>query len=365
MSLRKDESNVGQDKLRDLKRKLTLEEEGLLYAGNQYCDPIRKSDLLPIVKGGIVAGNGVAAMHYIGMWSMRINADVTWDAGIIVLSIIIAMAVATVGLCLLCFVRGPMTQLITVRVFHPSLSFSASFHSLFLSLHLQACVIGVAVCSMYVYMFSISLVFCFITHSFFHFICRHYTGMYAMEVRNVCVIGTEGCDPFGGDSVVLSPRVLFITFTISVMSYFLTLTGRIRVLQQRYGMLLLIGFIRFQLDKITGDDAPTNENEMHAERENVLDALIASFQGIKAGDLSAFLSTDFERQIKDLSRKYSRASVRSKATSDRDATSVRSNKSMANANRVSAWDAPDSVVDRLTAENEERSEERDEQKVDV
>jgi len=165
-----------------------------------------------------------------------------------------------------------------------------------------------------------------------------------MEVRNVCVIGTEGCDPFGGNSYVLTPRVLFITFTISVMSYFLTLTGRIRVLQQRYGMLLLIGFIRFQLDKITGGDAP----EM--ERNNVLDALVAAFKGIKAGDLSAFLNTDFERQIKNLSRKYSRSS---KAMSDRSdvVSDARNMKPM------SAWDAQDSVIARLTTENPEEIEE--------
>lgn len=61
-----------------------------------------------------------------GMASMKINADVTWDAGIIVLSIIIAVVVATVGLLLLSYVRGPLTQLIT------------------------AIIVGIAVCSMYV-----------------------------------------------------------------------------------------------------------------------------------------------------------------------------------------------------------------------
>ena len=69
-----------------------------------------------------------------------------------------------------------------------------------------------------------------------------------MKVSNICVVGVDGCDPFDSMSMTISPEVLLITFTISVISYFMTLTARIRILQQRYGMALLIGFIRIQLD---------------------------------------------------------------------------------------------------------------------
>lgn len=134
-----------------------------------------------------------------------------------------------------------------------------------------------------------------------------------MEARNVCAIGTEGCNPFGGGHVVLSQRILFITFTISARVLFITftiymsLTSRIRATEQRTSMLLLIGFIRFQLDRITGADASTNIDEMHVLRRNVLDALIAAFRGIKAGDLSSFIEANqFETQMNNLSHKYNR-----------------------------------------------------------
>lgn len=259
--LEKEESDVSQEKLRDLKRQKTLRADKMLYEGDQYCYPIQKSDLLPIIKGGLVAGLGVAAMHYIGMWSMHINADVTWDWGIVLLSVIIAMAVAIVGLCLLSFARGRFTQLIA------------------------SLVIGLAVCSM------------------------HYTGMYGMEVRNVCTIGTKGCDPYGG-GVVLSSRVLVVvTFCINTLSYLLTLAGRTRILRQRNGMLLLLYFISYQIQKSTAADAFADIEERNAQRDNVLVALIAGLHGIKAGDLSAFLKKDFEVRIKSLLRKYRHRSV--------------------------------------------------------
>ena len=52
-----------RESMEELQRINSMEGD-ILYAGNDYCDPVRKSDLGPIVLGGVIAGSGVAAMHY-------------------------------------------------------------------------------------------------------------------------------------------------------------------------------------------------------------------------------------------------------------------------------------------------------------
>lgn len=116
-----------------------------------------------------------------------------------------------------------------------------------------------------------------------------------MKVCNVCIIGEDGCNPFDSSSKTISPEVLLITFTISVISYFMTLTARIRILQQRYGMALLIGFIRIQLDRVSTEAASQDE------KMEVMQILMHAFDGIRAGDLSHFLDKAFETKIRKLS----------------------------------------------------------------
>lgn len=48
--------------------------------------------------GGVITGLGVAAMHYLGMSGMRMTADVVYDAGVVVLSIVVAVLAATAAL---------------------------------------------------------------------------------------------------------------------------------------------------------------------------------------------------------------------------------------------------------------------------
>ncbi|MDX3907732.1 MAG: MHYT domain-containing protein [Pigmentiphaga sp.] len=49
---------------------------------------------------GILAGLGVAGMHYIGMGSLRMDAFFLWDPGLVLLSVAIAVAAATAAIWL-------------------------------------------------------------------------------------------------------------------------------------------------------------------------------------------------------------------------------------------------------------------------
>jgi NO-binding membrane sensor protein with MHYT domain len=102
---------------------------GLMIAGTGGRGPVR------IAFGGLFAGLGVAAMHYTGMFAMRMEGEVRYDPGLVAASVVIAVVAATVALW--------FTVTLKRRIF----IFGA------------ALVMGVAVCGM------------------------HYTGMAAMSVR--------------------------------------------------------------------------------------------------------------------------------------------------------------------------------------
>lgn len=56
--------------------------------------------IVRVALGSIVMGSGIAAMHYIGMAAMRLPADMEWHAGLVTLSVIIAVVVSAVALLL-------------------------------------------------------------------------------------------------------------------------------------------------------------------------------------------------------------------------------------------------------------------------
>jgi NO-binding membrane sensor protein with MHYT domain len=58
-----------------------------------------------ILLGGLLAGLGVNAMHYMGMAAMRLNGVVTYDQALVAASIVIAVVAATVALWLCQTVR--------------------------------------------------------------------------------------------------------------------------------------------------------------------------------------------------------------------------------------------------------------------
>jgi PAS domain S-box-containing protein len=56
--------------------------------------------LLPIGVGASLMGCGIAAMHYIGMEAMRLPATCQYDLGLVELSVVLAVEIALVALCL-------------------------------------------------------------------------------------------------------------------------------------------------------------------------------------------------------------------------------------------------------------------------
>ncbi|MFG1998948.1 MHYT domain-containing protein [Spirillospora sp. NPDC048911] len=62
--------------------------------------------MAPLLSGGVVTGIGVASMHYTGMAAMHTSAHVGYNAGLVVLSVLIAMVAATAALWFTVRVRG-------------------------------------------------------------------------------------------------------------------------------------------------------------------------------------------------------------------------------------------------------------------
>jgi len=60
-----------------------------------------------LVTGGLLMGGGIVLMHYLGMAAITIDASVTYDPGLVALSVAIAVAAATAALKLAGFVRSP------------------------------------------------------------------------------------------------------------------------------------------------------------------------------------------------------------------------------------------------------------------
>jgi NO-binding membrane sensor protein with MHYT domain len=121
-----------------------------------------------IVLGGLLAGLGVAAMHYTGMAAMRLNGAITYERSRVAESVVIAVVAATVAIWL------------TLTVTKPAIIF------------VSALVMGVAVNGM------------------------HFTGMSAMSVRE-----TEPTGPLPGAaaSSLLIPIGLAVVFGVFGLVY--------------------------------------------------------------------------------------------------------------------------------------------------
>ena len=116
-----------------------------------------------LIVGGVVTGLGVALMHYTGMAAMIMPAKVSYDTPLFILSIVIAIAAATVALWLAFNLRGNLQR----------------FGS--------AIVMGIAVCGM------------------------HYTGMFALRMQHM-----EGAMPAGrAVSSWLASSMSYLVFGVS------------------------------------------------------------------------------------------------------------------------------------------------------
>nr|WP_198428617.1 MHYT domain-containing protein [Nocardia bovistercoris] len=68
---------------------------------------VRPEPRLPaLLAGGAVTGLGVASMHYTGMYAMKSDANISYDAGLVTLSIAIAVVAATAALWFTLHVAG-------------------------------------------------------------------------------------------------------------------------------------------------------------------------------------------------------------------------------------------------------------------
>ncbi|MEV4640077.1 MHYT domain-containing protein [Actinoplanes sp. NPDC049548] len=63
---------------------------------------------LRIGAGGLLAGLGVAAMHYMGMYAMHLNGELGYDRTKVIASVVIAVVAATVALWLTVTVQKPV-----------------------------------------------------------------------------------------------------------------------------------------------------------------------------------------------------------------------------------------------------------------
>jgi len=74
-----------------------------------YLASSRKPSNVAYVLGSSVMGAAIAGMHYIGIWSMRMAATISWNYGMVVLSILIAFCASYVALFLAFRLRGDLS----------------------------------------------------------------------------------------------------------------------------------------------------------------------------------------------------------------------------------------------------------------
>jgi len=120
-----------------------------------------------VVAGGVLTGLGVAAMHYTGMAALHVGGQVTYDPGLVTLSLLIAIAAAIVALWCAVVISGAAA---TVGA---------------------ALVMGVAVCGM------------------------HYTGMAAVQVQLDGSSVAGAVEPF----TLVTPIGILACVVISSLAY--------------------------------------------------------------------------------------------------------------------------------------------------
>ncbi len=124
--------------------------------------------------GGLITGVGVASMHYTGMAAMRMPGRITYNPGLFIISVVIAIVAATAALWAALRLRGVLTTLIA------------------------ALIMGVAVSGM------------------------HYTGMAAM--RMFPATGPAGMVMGGSGGATAESFLLPLVLGISIVSFVLTAT---------------------------------------------------------------------------------------------------------------------------------------------
>ena len=135
----------------------------------------RDGDWRRLLLGGSIIGVGVAGMHYMGMYAMRMPDDMEWNPALVILSLIIAMVAGTAALWCAARLRGT------------SATFVASL------------IMGVAVSGM------------------------HYTGMAALSVRPVVGGGMAAMGTGASATAFLLPLILGISIVAFLVTAIVTM----------------------------------------------------------------------------------------------------------------------------------------------
>jgi NO-binding membrane sensor protein with MHYT domain len=72
----------------------------------------RTVDLRRLIAGGVITGLAVALMHYTGMWAVQIQGTITYNKGLVALSILIAVVAATAALWFTLVLESPMLRFV-------------------------------------------------------------------------------------------------------------------------------------------------------------------------------------------------------------------------------------------------------------
>lgn len=121
------------------------------------------SSIVKLLGGGVLTGLGVAAMHYTGMASMQMEAAMSYDTTLLIASIVIAIVAAIAALWLAFNLRGALQR------------FGSAF------------IMGIAVCGM------------------------HYTGMAAMKMTHT---GEMMAMDYANSGAFTSSMIIFISSAI-------------------------------------------------------------------------------------------------------------------------------------------------------
>jgi NO-binding membrane sensor protein with MHYT domain len=65
-----------------------------------------------LIAGGVITGLAVALMHYTGMWAVQIQGTITYDKGLVALSILIAVVAATAALWFTLVLESPVLRFV-------------------------------------------------------------------------------------------------------------------------------------------------------------------------------------------------------------------------------------------------------------
>ncbi len=129
--------------------------------------------------GSMAMGSGIVAMHYIGMYAMRMNAQMSWNIGVVTLSVAIAVVVSLVALALAFRFRSETRDFAPIKL-------------------LSAAVMGVAVAAM------------------------HYTGMaaatFSYSVQNMDTAFVTDMSTLELQSIVVVTFVVLISTTLTSLT---------------------------------------------------------------------------------------------------------------------------------------------------